>query len=665
MPNLRISELSVLASGSVPISGASLVIAVSGTTTQQISLIDLFSVSGFLYQSGIVRSGQISSGQVGFGHLANGAVQSGTLASGQVFTFHVASGGLLSGAFGSGQIAQDHLGSGAVRSGAVASGQIGFRHLANGAVQSGSIASGQVSDMHLAANAVRSGHLAVTEAPDGTKFLRDDFTWQATAGGALTSGAVQSGHIASGTVQGFFGTTRHVASGTIGVFDFGSGAITAGTVGSGAIRSGNVASGQLGLNHLSITEAPDGTKFLRDDFSWQATAGGALTSGSVQSGHVASGAIQGFFGTTPHIASGTLGTFDFGSGAIIAGAVGSGAVRSGNIASGGVGFGHIANAAVRSGSVASGQLFDFHFASGAKIDSAQRLWDNFNFIAGERISGGVEPAAVCIGTISGAPTILTAMASVSGRMPAIGVVIANVASGATATVYKHGPLYGTNISLSGYQGRALFVDRSGRLNASGAPTLSGDVVQCVGYVLQNSGMFLDMGDAFEGLIKSGDVGSGAIGGQGAGGYFNIASGSVARNDLGSGILPASLQFVIDGGGAALASGHFGFLQIPFNCSLTSVALYGDRTGASGETVFPGIWKDTHANFPPTSGDTIAPSGVPLISGGSSKQLYSGTGALAGWTTTFTGGDVLSFNVHSGSLLSRVTVALRVLATGGD
>src|SRR3990167_5020397 len=69
-------------------------------------------------------------------------------------------------------------------------------------------------------------------------------------GDVTTSGAVGSGEIASGAVQGFFGTTRNIASGTVGVTDFGSGAVIAGTVGSGAVNSGNISSGQVSWAHL-------------------------------------------------------------------------------------------------------------------------------------------------------------------------------------------------------------------------------------------------------------------------------------------------------------------------------------------------------------------------------------------------------------------------------
>ena len=160
--------------------------------------------SGHLAIDSVV-SGNIASGQVGNNHLANASVRSGHVASGQVFTLHVASGGLLSGAIGSGQIGNAHLGSGAVLSGHIGSGQVGQFHISSGAVT--------------------SGKLGVTGVPTGSKFLRDDFSWQTATAGAIASGDVQSGHVASGAVQGYLGSTRHIASGTVGIYDFGSGAI--------------------------------------------------------------------------------------------------------------------------------------------------------------------------------------------------------------------------------------------------------------------------------------------------------------------------------------------------------------------------------------------------------------------------------------------------------
>ena len=297
--------------------------------------------------------------------------------------------------------------------------------------------------------------------------------------------------------------------------------VMSGSIASGAVISGSIASGTV-------------TQF-------------ELSSGAVNSGHIASGAVQGFFGSTRNISSGTLGSFDFGSGAVGAGAIGSGAVVSGNIASGQVGgfalasgavqSGHIGNAAVVSGSLASGQVFDFHFASGAMIDVAHWLEER-TFISAEAISGG---RAVGFNQ-SGAVQI--AMASVSGRMPAVGVAAVNVASGVLTTINTRGRVFSTVFNFSGWMNQPIYVGASGDLVASGAPILSGNIQQIVGVSCQQSGLFVQVGDPLEAvLVQSGDVGSGAILGQAGSGTFNIASGTVTTYDCGSGLTAARSQLV--------------------------------------------------------------------------------------------------------------------------
>lgn len=368
------------------------------------------------------------------------------------------------------------------------------------------------------------------------------------AGGDIASGAIQSGHVASGSVQGFFGTTWHIASGTVGVWDFGSGAVIAGAIGSGAVQSGNIGSGQIGSEHIA-----DGT-VIQVDIGSGAVGSGALSSGvvsrfhlasgAVNSGHVGSGAIQGFFGATRHIASGTVGVSDLGSGGVLSGNIASGNVWGlvgalPHIASGSFTGFELGSGSIVSGRVASGQLADFHLASGAKIDASEWSLDD-NQVTTEPISGAT-PMAV---GFNQSGYLQAAMAGVSGRMPAVGVVVSNYLSGATAVVHRFGRHYSTIYNFSGWTNRPVYVGRSGQLSASGAPTSSGDVQQIMGVSITASGLMLQPGDALEEAVAgSGDIGSGAVTGRAAGGVFNIASGSVDTFDLSSGIVARAASFV--------------------------------------------------------------------------------------------------------------------------
>lgn len=181
--------------------------------------------------------------------------------------------------------------------------------------------------------------------------------------------------------------------------------------------------------------------------------GGSPLSGSIGSGQLASGSVQGFFGTVPNIASGTVGVTDFGSGAVVAGTVGSGAIVSGN--------------------VGSGQIGTAHAASGYPA-----AWNSDFLPAGETISGF---SAVCL--LSGGFSLGLAMAGSGLRLPAIGIVASNYLSGVSAQYFWQGKI-GVNSGLdagwSGIISRHLYVGSGGRVvNFSGVQT-SGMSCQRVG-----------------------------------------------------------------------------------------------------------------------------------------------------------------------------------------
>lgn len=128
-----------------------------------------------------------------------------------------------------------------------------------------------------------------------------------------------------------------------------------------------------------------------------------------------------------------------------------------------------------------------------------------------------------------------------------------------------------------------------------------------------------------------------------------STAAAARTALGIDV--ASVNFVIEGGGATITTGIKGDLVIPFACTITEVTLVADQSGS----IVIDIWKDTYANFPPTAADSITASAKPTISTATKSQ----DGTLTGWTTSVSAGDILRFNVDSVTSIQRVTLHLKV------
>lgn len=116
----------------------------------------------------------------------------------------------------------------------------------------------------------------------------------------------------------------------------------------------------------------------------------------------------------------------------------------------------------------------------------------------------------------------------------------------------------------------------------------------------------------------------------------------------------TIQFIIDGGSSTITTGVKGDIMIPFNCTVQSWDIVADTSGS----IVVDVWKDTYANFPPTVAGTVTGSEKPTLSSAQKNQDLS----LSGWTTSFTRGDWLRYNVDSASGVSRVTVVIRVKRT---
>lgn len=248
-----------------------------------------------------VSSGQIASGSIDWynladnsvrnNHLASGSVASGKIASGTVEWYymsddsvrenHLASGSVTSGSIASGQIGKNHLSPGAVTGANLESGSVQSGHIGNAAVTSGNIASGAITGMHIATNSITNVQIGVAAVGPSELQLNTVASGYIVSGQVgwphLASGCVRSGHIGNAAV-----VSGSVASGAIAWAHLSSGCVRSGRIADLAVNSGNISSGQIGKPHiasgavgsgqLSVTGSPDGTKVLRDDFSWAAKA---------------------------------------------------------------------------------------------------------------------------------------------------------------------------------------------------------------------------------------------------------------------------------------------------------------------------------------------------------------------------------------------------------
>ena len=112
----------------------------------------------------------------------------------------------------------------------------------------------------------------------------------------------------------------------------------------------------------------------------------------------------------------------------------------------------------------------------------------------------------------------------------------------------------------------------------------------------------------------------------------------------------AVAFVIDGGGAAITTGQKGHLEVAFRMTVQGWTIIADQSGS----IVVDIWKDTYANFPPTSGDTITGTEKPTLTAQQKNQDLT----LTSWTTGLAVGDILAFNVDSVLTVTRVTISIR-------
>ncbi len=117
---------------------------------------------------------------------------------------------------------------------------------------------------------------------------------------------------------------------------------------------------------------------------------------------------------------------------------------------------------------------------------------------------------------------------------------------------------------------------------------------------------------------------------------------------------AGIPLIIDGSGSEITDGIKGWVEVPFDCTITAGSLFADQSGS----IVVDLWVDSYANYPPTDADSITAS-APLTISGAIKSTDS---TLTGWTKTLTKGQIIYYNVDSCTTIEKVLVSLLVTRT---
>jgi hypothetical protein len=126
-------------------------------------------------------------------------------------------------------------------------------------------------------------------------------------------------------------------------------------------------------------------------------------------------------------------------------------------------------------------------------------------------------------------------------------------------------------------------------------------------------------------------------------YWGNATAALSSN--------VTINFVIDGGGSAITPGIKGDVEIPYDATLTGYTLLSDQAG----TISIDLWANTFTNYPPTVTDSITNSAPMILT-----SEIAITNDIPPWSKSFTGREIVRFNVDSNSLCKRVTVVLKVV-----
>lgn len=114
-----------------------------------------------------------------------------------------------------------------------------------------------------------------------------------------------------------------------------------------------------------------------------------------------------------------------------------------------------------------------------------------------------------------------------------------------------------------------------------------------------------------------------------------------------------VTLIIDGAGSAISTGVKGYLSLPLAGTWKKWRVLSIDAAATAGSIVIDVWKDTYANYPPTVADTITAAAKPTLSAANKNEDTT----LTGWTTAFSAGDILGFNVDSAATVTKVALVL--------
>jgi len=117
----------------------------------------------------------------------------------------------------------------------------------------------------------------------------------------------------------------------------------------------------------------------------------------------------------------------------------------------------------------------------------------------------------------------------------------------------------------------------------------------------------------------------------------------------------TIDFVVDGGGSAIATGTKGFIEIPFACTLNSWTMVSDVSC----TATMDVNRQTYAAYDGSPPSIVGGSSVPTITAAVKGQDLD----ISDWTSVaIAAGDIVGFDVDSNDSATLITLSLKATRT---